>query len=413
MQAKLVASAQSLIKRAAAIDWRNPRHHPERVAAAYERWMAKPGSSRRVRWVADPADVEAWRARGEGVAAVWAMLAARNPASTPSMIGLLLNSTTDSRAVRWNPAAESATQVAAAWSFTITSHLAAVESNWNEWTTAWADAISNAPLMAEAMSFLCAGVPWPAPPMIASAAAGVLAACADTEVWAAVMDVLTRAQAQERLRAPVAAAVGPIPFERVTNQDEMLAALVATAEPMITACEAGAFAHTLRDDEIVVLAAPAIWTDGRRLHRGDGPALEWPRTKLYAWKGVLVPEEAIMEPKRITPKLVYDMRDDSLRQTLIDIYADRHGHRRCMQDMGGIVLHEDPTGRLWSLNPARLLPQPGDLKMVEVVNGTPEPDGSRKTYWLNVPPDVETARQAVAWTYGLTPNDYDGLVVRT
>jgi hypothetical protein len=84
-----------------------------------------------------------------------------------------------------------------------------------------------------------------------------------------------------------------------------------------------------------------------------------------------------------------------------------------MQDMGGIVLHEDPTGRLWSLNPARLLPQPGDLKMVEVVNGTPEPDGSRKTYWLNVPPDVETARQAVAWTYGLTPNDYDGLVVRT
>jgi hypothetical protein len=107
------------------------------------------------------------------------------------------------------------------------------------------------------------------------------------------------------------------------------------------------------------------------------------------------------------------MRDDSLRQTLIDIYANRHGHRRCLQDMGGIVLHEDPTGRLWSLNPARRLPQPGDLKMVEVVNGTAEPDGSRKTYWLNVPPHVETARQAVAWTYGLEPEDYDGLVVRT
>jgi hypothetical protein len=413
MEAKLVASAQSLSDRAAAIDWRSPRHDPQRAAAAYERWMANPRSPRRVRWVADPADVESWRARGEGVAAVWAMLAARSASRSPSMISLLLNSTTDPRAVRWSPAAEGATQIAAGWSFTVTSHLAAVESDWNEWMTAWADAIAGRSMMAEAMSFLCPGIPWPAPPMIASAAADVLAACADTEVWAAVMDVLARAQAEERLRHPAATAVGPILFEHVTNQHEMAAALIAAAEPMVAACEAGAFAHTLRDGEIVVLAAPAIWTDGRRLHRADGPALEWPRTKLYAWKGVLVPEEAIMESQRITPELVYDMRDGSLRQTLIDIYANRHGHRRCLRDMGGIVLHEDPTGRLWSLNPARLLRQPGDLKMVEVVNGTPEPDGSRKTYRLNVPPHVETARQAVAWTYGLEPEDYDGLVVRT
>ena len=39
--------------------------------------------------------------------------------------------------------------------------------------------------------------------------------------------------------------------------------------------------------------------------------------------------------------------------------------------------------------------------MVEVVNSTPEPDGSRKTYFLRVPPTIGTAREAVAWTFGL------------
>jgi hypothetical protein len=44
--------------------------------------------------------------------------------------------------------------------------------------------------------------------------------------------------------------------------------------------------------------------------------------------------------------------------------------------------------------------------MVEVVNSTPEPDGSRKTYFLRVPPTIETAREAVAWTFGLGAVDY-------
>jgi hypothetical protein len=82
-----------------------------------------------------------------------------------------------------------------------------------------------------------------------------------------------------------------------------------------------------------------------------------------------------------------------------------------MEDIGAIVVHEDCTGRLWSvaLGPQ----QPGHLKMVEVTNGTAEADGTYKTYWLRAPPEVRTAKEAVAWTYGLTPEQYDGLVVRT
>jgi hypothetical protein len=37
---------------------------------------------------------------------------------------------------------------------------------------------------------------------------------------------------------------------------------------------------------------------------------------------------------------------------------------------------------------------------VEVVNATAEPDGSHRHYFLRVPPDSRTAREAVAWTFG-------------
>ena len=39
--------------------------------------------------------------------------------------------------------------------------------------------------------------------------------------------------------------------------------------------------------------------------------------------------------------------------------------------------------------------------LVEVLNATAEQDGTRKTYFLRVPPTVRTAREAVAWTFGM------------
>ena len=44
--------------------------------------------------------------------------------------------------------------------------------------------------------------------------------------------------------------------------------------------------------------------------------------------------------------------------------------------------------------------------MVEVLNSTAEPDGSWKTYWLRVPPTMRTPREAIAWTFGMTKEEY-------
>jgi hypothetical protein len=50
--------------------------------------------------------------------------------------------------------------------------------------------------------------------------------------------------------------------------------------------------------------------------------------------------------------------------------------------------------------------------MIKLVNSTPGPDGEFKNYWLRVPPDMKTARQAVAWTFGMTPDEYAKALVQ-
>lgn len=65
-------------------------------------------------------------------------------------------------------------------------------------------------------------------------------------------------------------------------------------------------------------------------------------------------------------------------------------------------VHEDDCGELYRKELAGDEP----LVMVRVVNSTPEPDGSFKRYMLRVPPTVQTAREAVAWTFDMPPEQY-------
>ncbi len=44
--------------------------------------------------------------------------------------------------------------------------------------------------------------------------------------------------------------------------------------------------------------------------------------------------------------------------------------------------------------------------MVEVHSSTLEPDASRRTYYLRVPPAMRAPREAVAWTFGLASMGY-------
>lgn len=152
----------------------------------------------------------------------------------------------------------------------------------------------------------------------------------------------------------------------------------------------------------------ALHRDDRgRPHRADGPAIAWrDGLEAYAWHGVAVEPWVITDPARITVKAIDAERNVEVRRVLLE----RFGEERLVREGGATLVHEDETGRLWrrEVGPAFMWRGRSDepVVMVEVANATPEPDGSRKTYFLRVPPRVTTAREAVAWTFGLGAVEY-------
>jgi hypothetical protein len=136
-----------------------------------------------------------------------------------------------------------------------------------------------------------------------------------------------------------------------------------------------------------------------RLDHGDGPALAFADGfALYAWRGMPVPAAFLEELAGLTPERIRTEENAELRRVMLEYY----GYDRYLADSGARPLHTDATGTLWRID----LDGDEPVVMVEVLNSTPEPDGTRRTYWLRVPPQTRTAREGVAWTFGLHPDVY-------
>ena len=95
--------------------------------------------------------------------------------------------------------------------------------------------------------------------------------------------------------------------------------------------------------------------------------------------------------------------DPQVRRCMIEIITPA----RFIGDGGACRVSQDETGVLW-----RQRWRWEAWACVEVVNGSPEPDGTFKHYFLQVPATVRSAREGVAWTYGMTEHRYRP-VVRT
>lgn len=137
-----------------------------------------------------------------------------------------------------------------------------------------------------------------------------------------------------------------------------------------------------------------------RLDSGEGPALAFADGfALYAWRGMPVPADFLQQLGSLTPARIRAEENAELRRVMLEYY----GYDRYLEESGAVPVHRDETGVLWRIELA------GDeaVVMVEVVNSTPEPDGSSRTYWLRVPPRTTTAREGVAWTFGLSAEEYE------
>lgn len=143
-----------------------------------------------------------------------------------------------------------------------------------------------------------------------------------------------------------------------------------------------------------------IHTDARDdMHNGDGPAIVFRDAyAAYAWHGVAVPRYVIDDPDQITIADIESERNIELRR----VKLTRYGEGRYLEDTNSEAIDTSEYGTLYRKD----VPNDEPLVMVQVVNSTPEPDGTRKKYLLRVPPDMRTAREAVAWSFGMPGDDY-------
>ena len=137
-----------------------------------------------------------------------------------------------------------------------------------------------------------------------------------------------------------------------------------------------------------------------RPHCSDGPFCSWSDgSALYAIHGVPVAARVVERPETMTVAEIDAQQNAEVRRVMIE----RFGCDRYLRESGAEAVDAEPgIGTLYR----RRMRGDEPVAMVEVVNSTPEPDGTLKHYWLRVPPDTQTARDAVAWTFGVGRHAY-------
>ncbi len=125
-----------------------------------------------------------------------------------------------------------------------------------------------------------------------------------------------------------------------------------------------------------------------------------------------MPEQLIIQPETITIEQIRDEQNAEIRRVMLE----RFGFDRYITESGADLINRDDWGTLWRAE----IPGDESLVMVQVVNSTPEPEGSFYNYFLRVHPELRplldnnglgapqplTARNAIASTFGLRGEEY-------
>lgn len=126
---------------------------------------------------------------------------------------------------------------------------------------------------------------------------------------------------------------------------------------------------------------------------------------IYQWHGVTVPERIILQPETISAADITGEQDAEVRRVMVE----RFGADRYIRESGAKIISKDDWGTLYRAE----MPNDEALVMVNVINATPEPDGSFHDYWIRVEPSVKTPLDAIAWTFDMDPKVYAQIGVQT
>ena len=120
----------------------------------------------------------------------------------------------------------------------------------------------------------------------------------------------------------------------------------------------------------------------------------------YYYENIRVPPHYINNPESLTLQEVLAHVNTEVRFVGMKIV----GMDKVMNDKKTKIIHRDEEKGQVLFQIKGIFQDP--VCYVKVVNSTQEPDGTFKDYYLCVPPDVKTCKQAVAWTFRLEEQEY-------
>lgn len=143
-----------------------------------------------------------------------------------------------------------------------------------------------------------------------------------------------------------------------------------------------------------------------QLHSLEGPSVRWPKQKLFALWGRPIPEaqyDKLTSGIETAARVFMEERNQEVRAVFRRYCDERYGQHSIFLAQGAEKAKTDTYGTMWVIKtPPPELSQEA-VVLVEVENKTDEPDGSRKRYFLRVPPSFADGKpqDALAWTFRL------------
>lgn len=151
------------------------------------------------------------------------------------------------------------------------------------------------------------------------------------------------------------------------------------------------------EDVVVFQHRPEIikLDDQNRLHNDNGPAIRYrDGFSIYCWHGVRIPAEWIEDKNSLTPQMALTWENIEQRRAACEIL----GWVNILKQLNARVIDEDADPEIGVLVEVDI-PEIGKERFLKVLCGT------KREFALPVPPDMQTALQANAWTYDV-PEDF-------
>jgi hypothetical protein len=174
--------------------------------------------------------------------------------------------------------------------------------------------------------------------------------------------------------------------------------------PLIEFAEVCGWCYIDENLAILMDRPNVIKFDDRNLaHCENGPAISYcDGTEVYMWHGVRVQKNWIVD-RTLTAKEALLVSNVELRRAACEIL----GWVNILNELKSVEIDVDDDPQIGTLLEVDI-PDIGKEKFLKVLCGT------GRTFAIPVPPDMNTALEAQAWTYGMTMEDFGiGPEIRT